>query len=170
MRETNTVQLEVGSSDRTSICPTDSVLLLIAFMLTLLWRSITPLSPIKDILGQIWDNTKQKVFIKCAPMLCSGIRKYHCQGEGIRMLPSNIQIFVKNLIKLLALDFEAKPNNAASPVKSELWWCLRRRDFSSGEGHRGNHPRGPLLIENGLKCEVFLIIIWLFKFKKTWLT
>lgn len=40
------------------------------------------------------------------------------------MLPSTIQIFAKNLIKLLALDFEAKPNNVASPVKSEAMMVL----------------------------------------------
>lgn len=52
------------------------------------------------------------------------IRKYHCQGKGIKMLPSTIQIFAINLMKLLALDFEAKPNNAASPVKREVMMVL----------------------------------------------
>lgn len=164
MKDTNTVQLEVGSSDRTSICPTDLVLPLIAFMLTLLKCSITPLSPIKDIQEQIWDNTKQKVFIKYAPMLCSGIRTYQCQYKGIRMLPSTIQIFAKNYWHLTS---KLSQIMQLYQWKVKLWWCLRRRDFSSGEVYQGNHPRGPLLIENRLKYEAFLIINWLFTFKKT---
>lgn len=55
----------------------------------------------------------------------------HCQCEGIGMLRSTIQIFAKILIKLLALDFEAKPNNAASPVKSEDMMVLEEERLRS---------------------------------------